>query len=240
MGQQKATTIQGDEIKAKAEGVDITGQAQPHYLVLDKDAGVINVPLRGKENHPILWAALRSGILDSVGGDNIWTGKPVAEVEAEGRNYPDPVWTKRVDNFSGGNQAVLPILLSEGVSKGNLTLERLVEVYCENPARKFGIYPKKGTLSIGSDADFVIVDMNKKKEWTRDMCFTRVGWSIYEGWELTGWPVMTILRGDVVMEWPDGEPRPRIVGEPKGEYIPRIVGAAQYPIETAAAGNQHR
>lgn len=217
-------------IKAKAEGVDITGQAQPHYLVLDKSAAVINVPLRSSENHPKLWAALRSGVLDSVGGDNIWTAMSLEQIKETGKRYPDPVWTSRVDNFNGGTQAVLPILLSEGVNKGNLSLSRLVEVYCENPARKFGLYPKKGTLSIGSDADLVIVDLDRKEEWTSEMCFSRAGWSIYEGWELTGWPVMTILRGDVVMEWPDGEPRARIIGSPKGEYIPRIPGAEQYPI----------
>ncbi|MFC1979460.1 dihydroorotase family protein [Chloroflexota bacterium] len=217
-------------VRAKADGTDITGQAQVHYMVLDKDAGVINVPLRGKKEHPYLWEGLRTGVLDCVGGDNIWTGIPLEKVERTGKKYPDPVWTKEVDNFTGGNGAVLPILLSEGVNKGRISLERVVEVYCENTAKKFGLYPKKGTISVGSDADFVIVDLDKKKEWTRDMVFSLVGWSVYEGWEITGWPVMTILRGNVLMEWPDNAPRPRIIGKPIGKYIPRKPGYALYPI----------
>ena len=76
-------------------------------------------------------------------------------------------------------------MLSEGVNKGRITLERLVELYCENPAKKIGLFPKKGAIAVGSDADFAIVDLNRTKKLTRDMVFSNIGWSIYEGWEAT-------------------------------------------------------
>jgi dihydropyrimidinase/dihydroorotase len=110
-------------------------------------------------------------------------------------------------------------------------LEKLVEVCCENPARIFGLYPKKGTISIGSDADLVLVDLQRAMKVQRDMIYSSAGWSIWEGQELKGWPVMTILRGQVVMEWPEGAPRAKILGDkPSGRYIPRKLGHQLYPI----------
>ena len=112
-------------------------------------------------------------------------------------------------------------MLSEGVNKGRITLQRLVEVCSYNPARILGLHPQKGLLALGSDADLLVVDLEKKCKVTNDMIYCGAGWSIYEGWEIKGWPVMTILRGQVMMEWPDGAPRPKIVREPIGRYIPR-------------------
>lgn len=100
---------------------------------------------------------------------------------------------------------------------------------CENNARKFGLFPKKGTISVGSDADIVIIDLNKTRKVTHGLVISRQGWSIFDGWELKGWPVMTILRGNILMEWPDGEPRWKIVGKPVGKYIPRKLGGEILP-----------
>jgi dihydroorotase-like cyclic amidohydrolase len=122
-------------------------------------------------------------------------------------------------------------MLTEGVHKNRISLEKLVEVCCENPARIFGIYPKKGTISVGSDADFVVVDLQRAMKVHRDMIYSSAGWSIWEGQELKGWPVMTILRGQVIMEWPEGSPRAKILGEKSlGRYIPRKLGHQLYPI----------
>ncbi len=215
--------------KAKKDGVNVTANVQPHYLTLTKDKGLINVPLRSGADFEILWEAIRTGVIDTISSDHIWIGISLEEVEKHGMAYPYNIWT-RWQTFGGTAEASLAIILSEGVSKGRISLERLVEVCCENNARRFGLYPKKGTIAIGSDADFAIVDLNKTKILTRDMLHTRIGWSLYEGWEIKGWPVMTILRGKVVMEWPEGEPRPKIVGEPIGQYIPRKPGHELYPL----------
>jgi len=107
----------------------------------------------------------------------------------------------------------------------------MVQVTCENPAKIFGLYPKKGTIRIGSDADFVIVDLNLTRKVTDDQILSSAGWTIYDGWEMKGWPVMVILRGDVVLEWPEEEVKPRIIGTPKGRYVLRVPGHASYPLE---------
>ncbi len=213
-------------MKARADGVNISAQCAPHYLTLAKDKDTVNVPLRSADNFPKLWEALRTGVIDTIGTDSVWrAGEPETE-------YKHDVWT-REKGWSGGSQISLPIMLGEGVNKGRISLERVVEVCCENTARKFGVYPKKGTIAIGSDADFAIVDLNESKKVNRDMCLScgRIGWSLYEGMELKGWPVMTILRGNVTMEWRQGEPRPNIVGKPIGEYIPRKLGHELYPLD---------
>lgn len=108
-------------------------------------------------------------------------------------------WT---DNFSVplgmiGAQEFLPMMLNE-VNKGNLTLEKLVQLTSESPARIFSIYPRKGAIQVGSDADFTIVDMARKKVLTAADSFSKSGWITFEGVEVTGMPTHTIVRGQVV------------------------------------------
>ena len=115
-----------------------------------------------------------------------------------------------------GVATTLPVLLSEGVNKSRLSLERLVEVCCLNPAKAFGLYPRKGVLQIGSDADLVIVDLHRKVKITPEILHSASDYTLYDGWELEGWPLMTLVRGNVVTE--DGE----IVGKPGlGRFISR-------------------
>ena len=95
---------------------------------------------------------------------------------------------------------MLPVLLSEGVNKGRINLQRVTEVTSYNTARIFGIYPKKGSIQEGSDADLVIVDLDLKKKVTPDLLQSYSDYTIYDGWELSGWPIATILRGKVIME----------------------------------------
>ncbi len=96
---------------------------------------------------------------------------------------------------------------------------------CEAPARIFGIYPRKGTLQVGSDGDVVIVDLKRRVTVKNEMIHSRAKWTIIEGRELTGWPVMTIRRGEVLMEWPEVEPMSRILASGIGEYIRRRPGS---------------
>jgi dihydropyrimidinase len=97
-------------------------------------------------------------------------------------------------------ETILPMLYSEGVGKGRLSLNRFVEVISTNPAKLFGLYPQKGTIAIGSDADILIFD--PKKEVTirhRDM-HSRSDYELYEGFQVTGWPTMTLSRGEMIVE----------------------------------------
>jgi dihydropyrimidinase len=112
-------------------------------------------------------------------------------------------------------------MLSEGVNKRRITLEKLVEVCSSNAARYFGVYPKKGVLRVGSDADVVIVDLKKHLKLTIDQLHSAADYQPYEGWSFVGWPTMTIRWGEIVME--DGQ----VVGKPgTGEYVSRTVTAS--------------
>ncbi len=95
---------------------------------------------------------------------------------------------------------MLPLLLSEGVNKGRISLEKVAEVYSYNSAKIFGLYPRKGTIQVGSDADFTVIDLNLEKKVKHEMLLSKSDFSIWDGWNLKGWPVMTILRGEVIME----------------------------------------
>ncbi len=213
-------------IRARNEGVQVISETGFHYLALDHNVYKINVPLRDRETMEKLWVALASGNVDCVGSDHVNHGVPREKMEVKG-----DVW-KTISGFSSRVEALLPIMLSEGVNKGRISLSRCVEVCSENPAKAFGLYPKKGVLRVGSDADLVLVDLKKKQQMTRSMLFTSAGWSVFEGWEMTGWPYMVFLRGEVALEWNEKEQKHNVVGKPRGRYIPRKLGHATYPAES--------
>ena len=110
-----------------------------------------------------------------------------------------------------------PVLLSQGVNEDRIGIERVAEVTSYNTARIFGIYPKKGTIEPGSDADLTIVDLDLEKTVTPDLLSRYSDYTIYDGWKLRGWPVMTIVRGKMIME--DGQVANEALGH--GEFIPR-------------------
>jgi D-hydantoinase len=198
--------------KKKSEGVKVIAETCPHYLTLTKheEKGLlakVNPPLRDREDNEALWRGIKDGIIDCIGSDHV--------VENVEYRLKLGLWDDHNAGFAG-TETLLPVMLSEGVNKGRMSFERLVKVCCENAAKAFGIYPKKGTISIGSDADLVIVDMDKKVKVKNEILHSASDYSVYEGWEFKGWPVMTLLRGNVVAE--GGE----IVGKPGyGEYLPR-------------------
>ena len=106
-------------------------------------------------------------------------------------------------------------MLSEGVNKGRTSLAKLVEIACANPAKAFGIYPRKGAIRVGSDADLVIVDLQKEMTVRADKLHHISDFTPYEGWKIKGWPVLTMVRGNVIME------KGGIVGQAGyGTYIP--------------------
>ena len=118
------------------------------------------------------------------------------------------------------NETMVPLLL-DLVSKGTMSLERMAEVSSEAPARLYGLYPRKGAIRIGADADFTIVDMGRTWEIRAEALIGRAGWTPFEGTEVTGAVAMTVIRGRLVAR--DGRP----VGEPgSAAFIPRL-GAAK-------------
>ena len=100
-------------------------------------------------------------------------------------------------------QVMLPMIYSEGVRAGRITLERFVEVTSTNPAKLFGLYPRKGTIAVGSDADLVLWDPDETRTIRNEDMFSGSGYSVHAGREVTGWPTLTLRRGEIVYR--DGE-----------------------------------
>src|SRR5262249_36479485 len=146
-------------------------------------------PLRQRAEADALWAALVDDTISCLGSDHIPNQRAL-------KLAPGDVW--RTLPGSPGLATLLPLLLDRGVRTGRLTLERLVALCCAGPARAFDLYPRKGTLQVGADADLVLVDLTRRR--TVDPA-TLPGWSdfsAYEGIELVGWPTLTLLRGQVI------------------------------------------
>lgn len=195
-------------IRQKEEGTEIYVETCPQYLLVsayEPFPGVltkVNPPLRRREIHERLWEGVAKGPIDLIGTDHVVTSLHEKTVKGDTSDHEgDPakdVWS----TGSGfvGLDFMLPLMLSEGVKKGRITMERLVQICCENPARVCALYPKKGVIAPGSDGDLVIVDMNLKRTLTAKMLHSSCDFTIYEGMEVTGWPTTTILRGEVIYE----------------------------------------
>lgn len=199
--------------KAKAEGVNVIAETCPQYLVLNSSSDVpaplakVAPPVRDQISNNSLWQAIRDGVITCLGSDHcsITTG------------MSKDLWTR--PQGAPGLETLLPIMLSEGVNKGRITLQKLVEVLCYNNAKVFGIYPQKGTIKVGSDADLVIVDLERKVKLSAvNQHYAITDYCLYEGWEVKGWPVLTMLRGNIVVEGGKMVAKSGI-----GRYIPRYI-----------------
>jgi dihydropyrimidinase/dihydroorotase len=215
--QHCTTKLSFEEVlKARAEGLELYAQTGPPWLWAEPDHGWrINVPLRRRDNIEALWVALADGVVDVVGSDHVVGWEPASYEQM----YNPVIWDCRT-GFSRV-ELFLPVLLSEGVNQGRISMERLVQVSCENPAKTAGLWGRKGSLLPGFDADIVIVDAGREVTVGKEHINTRSGWSIMEDHSFTGWPVMTIMRGEVTAEWADDSAGMRAVGDPRGEYLPR-------------------
>jgi dihydropyrimidinase len=183
----------------------------PHYLLFDKDTnrgvmGKVNPPLRSVEHVEALWQRLVDGTVDVLGSDHCPFTKAVKGTD---------MWSARA-GITAGSAMILPVLLSEGVRRKRLTIQRVVELTSANAARLFGLYPRKGALEVGSDADLVIVDLDREVKVNLSALNSVVDFSPYEGWVARGWADTTIAGGQVVYE--NGE----VVAErPRGRYLAR-------------------
>jgi dihydroorotase len=182
--------------EAKARGVDITGETCPHYLLLsendyEKFGGVIRVnpPVREAANREPLWDALMDGTVDIIATDH-------APHTRQEKTRAD-IWT--VDCGFPGVETQMPLMLTE-VSRGRATIEDYVRWSAESPAKIWGLYPRKGTLTVGSDADIAIVDVDR--EWTIDdaKIQSRSKISPWHGRKATALPIHTLVRGRFVMK----------------------------------------
>jgi dihydropyrimidinase len=186
----------------------------PHYLTHTTDfgdlAGKVTPPIRSKSDLQSMWSALRNGIVDTVGTDHVAN-------RLEMKTGKGDLWSA-LAGFPG-MATMLPVLLSHGVNEDRISIDKVAEVTSYNAARIFGMYPKKGTIQLGSDADLTIVDLDLEKTVTPELLQSYSDYTIYDGWKLRGWPIMTIVRGKIIME--DGQVANETLGH--GEFVPRPV-----------------
>jgi dihydropyrimidinase len=178
--------------------VPIFVETCPHYLVLTNQVVLemgplakIAPPIREKHDNEALWEGLRDGTVSTVGTDHCGL---MAAVKRQCNHILDARFG------AGGIEFMLPLMYSEGVRKGRISLGRMVEVLCENPAKIFGLWPRKGVLMPGSDADVVIFDPEKKQVASARTHHSKVDYSIYEGMEMVGAPMLVMQRGKVLVE----------------------------------------
>lgn len=185
---------------ARARGVDVTIETCPHYLTrtaYDEDLDMrakISPPLRDQGEQDGLWEGILDGTVGSLGSDH------VPFFPKEGKD----LWSEKPGIVSFPWE--LPLLLSKGHHDRGVPLPRLVALNAYGPARRFGLYPRKGAIRAEADADLVLVDLDEVRTVTHD----GKGTCIYEGWDLKGWPVLTVSRGRVIYE--DGEVDPDASG----------------------------
>ena len=186
--------------EARSRGLPVFTEVRFIYLHLTRDRfnqpdGQIYTgapPLRDKSDQEYLWGAIADGSVDAVNTDH------VGYTRAEKMDPENTIVRSR--NAANYLQDQMPLLYSEGVRKGRITLERMVEVSSANPARMFGLYPQKGTIAVGSDADIAIWDPDLTHTIRDEDILSNGRFSIFQGWEVTGWPIITIRRGEVVFE----------------------------------------
>ncbi len=188
--------------EAQSRGLPVYVETRPVYLhytadVYQQDDAELYLgvpPIRPMEDQKALWEGIADGSVHVVGTDHV----PYTR-----EHKLDPSQKVGQGNFLGGMpnlQEYRPMLYSEGVVKKRITLERFVQVTASNPAKLFGLYPRKGIIAVGSDADIVLWDPNETRTIRDEDMLSGSGFSVYSGWEVTGWPVMTIRRGEVVYE----------------------------------------
>jgi len=195
--------------QAQEAGIDVTAETCPQYLMLNADNSDMvlsktNPPVRTVADNTALWRALSAGVISCVGTDHVATRK------AEKTDF----WTAL---GIPGAQTWLPLMFTGGVAGRRLNLEQVVDRCCFQPAERFGLAPRKGVIAVGSDADLVLVDAETWRTVDLASLPGRSDFSCYDGWELTGWPVLTMVRGNIVFE--SGQ----VTGEAVGRFVPAMV-----------------
>jgi dihydropyrimidinase len=187
---------------ARAEGVPVVGETCPHFLVADdsvydtdRAARFIHTPpLRSKEDREALWRALGEGGLQTVASDHC------GYTLQQRTDYGD---LSRVAPGIPGTEMLLPLLYTYGVQAGRLSLDDLVRVCCESPARAFGLFPRKGTVAEGADADLVVYDPAARDTIQDRRVRSAAGYSPYDGMAVEGRVAATVLRGDIAYDGTD-------------------------------------
>lgn len=220
--------------RARADGWPVTGETCTQYLFIDASylerpnfegaKYVFTPPPRAHEDREDLWHGLKMDALSVVASDHApfnWQGqKTLGEHDFS-----------KIPNGAPGVEDRLLMIHEFGVRAGRISLSRMVELLATNPARLFGLYPRKGTIAVGSDADLVVFDPEREHEISVESHHSKIDYNLYEGTRVTGMPELVLVRGEVVV---DGE---ELVARPgHGQYVKRArVGEALAPAGIGAA-----
>lgn len=204
------------ELKRQHPSLDARLETTLHHLALTYETyndqrGKVNPPIRAQSDVEALWRGVLRGEIDWVCSDHACCSEEHKEGE---------LW-RALPGF-GGTALIYPFMLTEGRRRG-LSLERIVELVATNPARAYGLAPRKGAITIGADADLAIVEMEETHAVTPERLLSTQEYTPFEGMELAGWPVRTLLRGRTAFA--GGE----TVGEPAGSYLKRPLAAEPIP-----------
>jgi dihydropyrimidinase len=207
--------------EAQEAGMPVYAETCPQYLTLTQDVieergalAKIGPPIRTAKDRAGLWDALADGTIQVVATDHA-----PKEKDVHGDFIAQPFGSPQIETL-------LPLVYDGGVNTGRISTVRLVQVLCENPARIFGLYPKKGTIAVGSDADLVVFDPTREFTIRAENQHSNAGYTLYEGLTVLGWPEMSFQRGQRVL-W-QGE----ILAEPgRGQFLPTLESRAE-PLTT--------
>ena len=200
---------------ARDRGAPVMGETCPPYLFFTVDdlrkpdgaKWICSPPMRSKEDNARIWEGFSEGVLQTIGTDHcpfFYDGtKPIvyegSEIAIPGKELGRDDFT-RIPNGLPGIQDRMPVLWTYGVRAGKITANQFVAYMSTNPAKIFGLYPRKGALVPGADADVVIWDPDKKVKYGVAMSHQRTDYNLYEGWELVGYPEKVFLRGKLIVD----------------------------------------
>jgi dihydropyrimidinase len=185
-------------VEAREQGLRVFAETRPIYLfftagAFDLPDGALytgNPPLRHRRDVEAIWDGLRLGEIDTYCSDHApWAKAAKLDPERDVRTVRPGV---------SDLGTLMPLLFSEGVRRGRISVEQFVALTATNAAQIFGLYPRKGALEVGSDADVVVWDPDAERTLTTGDVVGNADFTLYEGWRVTGWPEVTISRGEVV------------------------------------------
>jgi dihydropyrimidinase len=218
---------------AQQRGLNVYGETCPQYISLtaddlkginmDESGGkyVCSPPPRDRESWAAIWEGITQGVFKLFSSDHC----PYYYEGSGGKLNPKARTSFRwVPNGIPGVETRLPILFSEGVVKGRISLEQFVALTSTNHAKMYGLYPQKGSIAVGADADLVLWDPNRKETIRQAILHHGTDYTPWEGFEVVGWPVRTIMKGRLAYD--DG----RIVGAPgDGKFLSRQLSPYALP-----------
>ena len=200
--------------EGRSQGANVLAETCPHYLAFSHDVYAtpegryftMTPPLRAEGNRQALWEGVADGRIDTVGSDHNSFTRAQKEAATGFLDVPPGL---------GGAETLLPYLLAEGVNGGRITLERAVELLCTRPAQIFHL-PSKGAIEVDKDADLVVLDLDEEREMSDSGLHDPTAYTVFAGRKMRGWPVMTISRGEVIVEGGACTAKPG-----RGRFIPR-------------------